>query len=690
MQNGKNIISSHISEINIWQVFPRSISVQRDDQSYLLKLTIEEIIEAIKEIGMSYPEHFATSIAIDTIPKDAKTQNTYIAQLRNKVVGFLVATETQSESEVLWLATAKSHRNCGIGSALLDYFEDIQRNRKPRWHKFIVKLSAPDSDFNENRFPSQEWTGTRAFYKKLGYVYECTLIDYWNYGENADLFVKRCQGSISSAEGYIDLACEEIIAEPAYRLNHDKHSEENKAIQRDIRQYLAYFGGVETQISHSRKNIELDFPKGVTGIVFRSGSSSIVTIFANITDAEAGTNIDSEIEQRFEFDYRASALTKIIEKQNLTVGAVYYNTVCDQESEIKIGPAYRDYVDPSYKDSNGYSIFFNKIFSEQDDDISYVCLYYIGPIVNNPTSYKYRWREHVVSSLFCLKDIKEILDGLNKSTFHGNAYLKRLQKCMHLPASVEALDTIANKYIDMTVHSNTDTFLLASNHDLKSLLRSSVIGPLSRISDNTEKITTMKIIDRCISNVERYSENLEIMLSAFNQLKNVRNRVDSTSIVLDEKLANSLINKDFFLRYFGLDKYEDIDGISVLIVDTPLYLHLPEGVLKLIIQTCISNAVDAFVRKGFDNNDIKIEIKLREIESRIEFQFTSYDLTFSQDAMNYGGIRPLTRTAGRGGTGMGMFILENILRMVNAAKAEDNRHFKLENKRSCAQLSFKI
>jgi ribosomal protein S18 acetylase RimI-like enzyme len=85
---------------------------------------------------------------------------------------------TQGTYDLYWIATHPKARGQGFGHALMKHVEEevVERNGR------ILALETSSKD---------SYTGTVAFYRRLGYSETSRIVDFYDIGDDKIIFVKR-------------------------------------------------------------------------------------------------------------------------------------------------------------------------------------------------------------------------------------------------------------------------------------------------------------------------------------------------------------------------------------------------------------------------------------------------------------------------------------------------------------------
>lgn len=129
----------------------------------------EKDVEAILR---SLPLWFGIEKALLMYVADSAQRPTFAAEVGERLVGFVTLTRHFPESwEVHCIAVEASHRNTGVGSALLAHAERFVRGQGARLLQ--VKTVAHTA-------PSPEYAQTRKFYQAKGFTPLEIFPELWN------------------------------------------------------------------------------------------------------------------------------------------------------------------------------------------------------------------------------------------------------------------------------------------------------------------------------------------------------------------------------------------------------------------------------------------------------------------------------------------------------------------------------
>ena len=97
-----------------------------------------------------------------------RTQRGWVACEGDDVIGFItVAPTTEQTVEITWMAVRAYRRRSGIGRLLVERAADDARSAGA--HMLLVKTAGPSSP-EPLADPTDNYDGTRAFYKRVGFT----------------------------------------------------------------------------------------------------------------------------------------------------------------------------------------------------------------------------------------------------------------------------------------------------------------------------------------------------------------------------------------------------------------------------------------------------------------------------------------------------------------------------------------
>lgn len=127
--------------------------------------------------------HYFNSAGLKRMEEDFKIATLIGAYFENRMVGFVVFKELNNQAiELAWMAIEPEYQNQGIGTFLLE--KGIKLLSKTYKVCEMKTLSEIDSD--------PQYSRTRNFYKKLGFIPLETINPYPGWGKNnpCQIFVK--------------------------------------------------------------------------------------------------------------------------------------------------------------------------------------------------------------------------------------------------------------------------------------------------------------------------------------------------------------------------------------------------------------------------------------------------------------------------------------------------------------------
>jgi N-acetylglutamate synthase-like GNAT family acetyltransferase len=93
-----------------------------------------------------------------------RTQRGWVAEDDGDVIGFLtVESSTEETLEITWMAVRNDRRRAGVGRRLVEAL--VRESKRP-----ILVLTAGPSSPEPDADPDDNYEGTRAFYRKMGFI----------------------------------------------------------------------------------------------------------------------------------------------------------------------------------------------------------------------------------------------------------------------------------------------------------------------------------------------------------------------------------------------------------------------------------------------------------------------------------------------------------------------------------------
>jgi GNAT superfamily N-acetyltransferase len=139
-------------------------------------------IPACEAILRSLPDWFGIEEAIVSYVQDLAVMETYVAERKGRVIGFLaVKDHNPLSAEIQVMAVAGDHHGAGVGSALVAHAEGILRSRGVKFLE--VKTLGPSR-------PNEEYERTRRFYLHAGFT-PLEENNLWGEGNPCLIMVKQ-------------------------------------------------------------------------------------------------------------------------------------------------------------------------------------------------------------------------------------------------------------------------------------------------------------------------------------------------------------------------------------------------------------------------------------------------------------------------------------------------------------------
>lgn len=126
-----------------------------------IRLIKENEYTEIEKILRSLPEWFGIEEAIVSYLQEIRTMSNYVAEINNQIIGFIsINIHNKYSAEIHLTAIYKNYHNKKIGSKLLDYCENILKNKEIEFLQ-VKTLSETHPDKNYEK--------TRSFYFSKGF-----------------------------------------------------------------------------------------------------------------------------------------------------------------------------------------------------------------------------------------------------------------------------------------------------------------------------------------------------------------------------------------------------------------------------------------------------------------------------------------------------------------------------------------
>lgn len=116
-----------------------------------IRLIKEDEYTEIEKILRSLSEWFGIEEAIVSYLQEIRTMLNYIAEIDNQIIGFMtVNIHNKYSAEIHLTAIYKDYHNKGIGSKLLDYCENILKNKRIEYLQVkTLSDSHPDKNYDK-------------------------------------------------------------------------------------------------------------------------------------------------------------------------------------------------------------------------------------------------------------------------------------------------------------------------------------------------------------------------------------------------------------------------------------------------------------------------------------------------------------------------------------------------------------
>jgi predicted N-acetyltransferase YhbS len=127
-------------------------------------LTVDDAA-ACDAIVASLPYHFGNERGIAACARAVRSQEGFVAEIDEQVVGFLTFEDRSAESaEITWMAVRADHRRRGIGRSLIEH---ASANLAARGVRFVSVLTLAPSVPDD---VPDGYEGTRRFYRAVGFT----------------------------------------------------------------------------------------------------------------------------------------------------------------------------------------------------------------------------------------------------------------------------------------------------------------------------------------------------------------------------------------------------------------------------------------------------------------------------------------------------------------------------------------
>jgi hypothetical protein len=221
------------------------------------------------------------------------------------------------------------------------------------------------------------------------------------------------------------------------------------------------------------------------------------------------------------------------------------------------------------------------------------------------------------------------------------------------------------EYLDEALSLNYLVF-----HHVKKLHSSFTANPIREILENNIEITGLSKVVKNTEKIQKFYDNyLKTYKSAFRDREQIR---------LSEYFASSTFNE--FVKL--LNDYEVEIDVSI-IPPSDYVIHSVEEYLTIIIEELLFNGHQAFIQQAITTKKINVSLQPCNFASKNFIEFT----VFSKGTVNFCdnnlGIELASSSRNRHETGVGLFIINKLLKNLGSYCYDDNQrvYFKIENKK---------
>ena len=631
----------------------------------------ERYSKQIVAISLQWPHAFAPEIAKKAIPADAYHHHCYLAlDDEDNVQAYCVVVLTHRSAELLWGATDRglTNRRKYLGHLFTKIEKELFASTSDV-DMIIGKVAIPASKYKDTEVGGEEWNNTNRFHRSMGYRFLYALEHYWHTGDHALLMVKRRKKGLYGYDEY-KLSTPPVTQSVS---SSDENPDENLIIYDDIRSYLAEYEQEARNIEASLKGApdkDILFA-GFVGMAFVPANSEFITMFASKTVQPEKEN---GFKFKFEYEKDRSSITRLLTDESLPQTAVIeYPLSYDRGSEIAIHDYFKTFF-PKFASAYGYTVFLHRFHKSEDG--SFAAIYTVFPMIQNVVRERRNWKNLANFSYSMIWGIYHVLSELCRTRYQDNAYINSLKNCLSIPHSLRDLFDKYDEYIVEDAHEMIDVSMA---HDLRCSLRNAVIDPLTRSKADDDELNS--VIDRCTSTVEQYCDKLSMLIDGF---KNARDSAPKRTTLTASLVKEWLSNSDNLPGDSGICSKDDSIAVSFN-PDEPFTLNISEKTLKTLFHIIINNALDAFIgTSGKSRQELKIRIEVDAVEVKkrpyLGISFWNSDTRYPLSVIDIAGNRPYTRRLAQGHSGLGLYILEFLLKLSGAIKSDKHkRHFELFN-----------
>lgn len=149
-----------------------------------MDILVKKSVDVLSALNIARENsHYFNSAGLEMMKKDLKVATLIGAFSKNKMVGFVAFKELNDQAvELAWMAIEPRYHNQSIGTFLIE--EGIKQLPK----KYVICETKTLSETD----PDPQYSRTRNFYKKLGFIPLETINPYPGWGKNnpCQIFVK--------------------------------------------------------------------------------------------------------------------------------------------------------------------------------------------------------------------------------------------------------------------------------------------------------------------------------------------------------------------------------------------------------------------------------------------------------------------------------------------------------------------
>ncbi|MGC9136364.1 GNAT family N-acetyltransferase [Caldivirga sp.] len=146
-----------------------------------MSVSIKQINDCVECVNIARDlKEWFNERGIERMILDLRDNETYGAYMGTELAGFITVKSSEHLVEVLWMAVKRRYQGKGIGSALLNFIEQLAKDRGSR---LIMVKTSGDTEY-------EPYARTRRFYEKHGFIPVLLIDNYSDWGEPMALYVK--------------------------------------------------------------------------------------------------------------------------------------------------------------------------------------------------------------------------------------------------------------------------------------------------------------------------------------------------------------------------------------------------------------------------------------------------------------------------------------------------------------------